>query len=227
MPVTIGGSGPITGVTSINTTVSDTELGYLDGVSSALQTQINAKANDSSQGLYLITPSSIANSGGSASASGGAVTFTTVNSVSLNGIFSATYGNYFIAVSITAASGTGAGVQFRLRASGTDTSTSTYNLAYGRGGRTSLADGGSTLAQAQWTPFYTTTGYTAQCNLTIYRANSSGSAGMVSHAFSYDSGYVSEYAGGNCTQATAHDGLTLLVSTGTISGVIRAYGYKD
>ena len=44
MPVTIGGSGPITGVTSINTTVSDTELGYLDGVSSALQTQINGKA---------------------------------------------------------------------------------------------------------------------------------------------------------------------------------------
>lgn len=43
MPVTIGGSGPITGVTSINTTVTDTELGYLDGVTSALQTQINGK----------------------------------------------------------------------------------------------------------------------------------------------------------------------------------------
>lgn len=43
MPVSIGGNGPITGVTSINTTVTDTELGYLDGVSSALQTQINGK----------------------------------------------------------------------------------------------------------------------------------------------------------------------------------------
>lgn len=43
MPVSIGGNGPITGVTSINTTVTDTELGYLDGVTSALQTQINAK----------------------------------------------------------------------------------------------------------------------------------------------------------------------------------------
>lgn len=43
MPVTIGGSGPITGVTSINTTVSDTELGYLDGLTEPLTTSLAAK----------------------------------------------------------------------------------------------------------------------------------------------------------------------------------------
>jgi len=52
MPVTIGGSGPITGVTSINTTVSDTELGYLDGVTSALQTQLAGKADILSNGAW-------------------------------------------------------------------------------------------------------------------------------------------------------------------------------
>lgn len=45
MPIVLNGSGPVTGVTSLNTTVSDTELGYLDGVTSALQTQINSKLN--------------------------------------------------------------------------------------------------------------------------------------------------------------------------------------
>lgn len=52
MPVTIGGSGPITGVTSINTTVSDTELGYLDGVTSAIQSQLAGKADTSGNGAW-------------------------------------------------------------------------------------------------------------------------------------------------------------------------------
>lgn len=52
MPVTIGGSGPITGVTSINTTVSDTELGYLDGVTSAIQSQLAGKSDTSGNGAW-------------------------------------------------------------------------------------------------------------------------------------------------------------------------------
>lgn len=44
MPITINGTGPIDGVTSLNTSVSSTELGYLDGVTSALQSQINTRA---------------------------------------------------------------------------------------------------------------------------------------------------------------------------------------
>lgn len=41
MPISISGDGPITGITSLNTTVSSTELGYLDGTTSAIQTQFN------------------------------------------------------------------------------------------------------------------------------------------------------------------------------------------
>lgn len=43
MAVTIGGSGAFTGITSLNSSVSDTELGYVDGVTSAIQTQIDSK----------------------------------------------------------------------------------------------------------------------------------------------------------------------------------------
>lgn len=38
MPVSINGSGPIDGITSLNTTVSSTELGYLDGVNGPILT---------------------------------------------------------------------------------------------------------------------------------------------------------------------------------------------
>lgn len=48
MTIIINGTGPIDGITSLNTTVSNTELGFLDGATSNIQTQINAKANISS-----------------------------------------------------------------------------------------------------------------------------------------------------------------------------------
>jgi hypothetical protein len=47
-------------------------------------------------GLDLITPTSIAYSGGSASVSGGAVTFSAASTVSVNNCFSSTYDNYRI-----------------------------------------------------------------------------------------------------------------------------------
>ena len=55
MPIVLNGSGPITGVTSLNTTVSDTEIGYLDGVTSALQTQLAGKA-DTQAAWQTFTP---------------------------------------------------------------------------------------------------------------------------------------------------------------------------
>ena len=48
-------------------------------------------------GLTLITPSSVAGSGVSVSASG-KVTFTAATSVSVNGVFSATHDNYLVVV---------------------------------------------------------------------------------------------------------------------------------
>ncbi len=45
-------------------------------------------------GLSMVNPTSIANSGGTASASGGQVTFTGVTSISLNGVLTITDDNY-------------------------------------------------------------------------------------------------------------------------------------
>lgn len=55
MPISISGDGPITGITSLNTTVSSTELGYLDGTTSAIQTQFNNRSTYSDWQSYTPT----------------------------------------------------------------------------------------------------------------------------------------------------------------------------
>jgi len=75
-------------------------------------------------GLKLITPSSVAGSGVSVSASG-KVTFTAATSVSVNGCFDSTYDNYLVVVRYVAASGDPR-FQLRLRAAGTDDAGSNY-----------------------------------------------------------------------------------------------------
>ena len=73
-------------------------------------------------GLVVMTPSSIAYSGTSASINAdGSVDFSAVTSLSLNGVFTGDYDNYMVNIrcSIT---GTNRTVKFRLRASGIDES---------------------------------------------------------------------------------------------------------
>lgn len=226
MPVTINGSGPIAGVTSINTTVTDTELGYLDGVSSALQTQINTKAADSSQGLYLITPTSIANSGGSASASGGAVTFTGVTSVSLNGVFTSTYDNYCIVIANTASA---ANLLMRLRSSGTDNTTSDYShgiYQYTSANVAQAAVVGS--ATSSWTVscFATNQGMTLDIYSPYLSAHTTA-AGMGSYSYSSTPYASSQMLGAGFKATTSFDGFSLYVASGTATGIVRVYGYKN
>ena len=79
-------------------------------------------------GLAPATPTTIANSGGTATLSGNTVTFTGVSSVSLNGCFSGDYDNYVLVVA-----GTNTGVNrlfLRMRASGSEASGATdYKVA--------------------------------------------------------------------------------------------------
>lgn len=78
-------------------------------------------------GLKLIVPSSVAGSGVSVSASG-KVTFTAATSVSMNGVFSATYDNYLIVTRLIASSNNA--IFTRLRASGSDASGADYTRQF-------------------------------------------------------------------------------------------------
>jgi hypothetical protein len=63
-------------------------------------------ALDSEMGLSLITPTSITATGGSGSITAtGAVSFTSVSAISLDGVFSTTYDNYMVQINTSAVSG--------------------------------------------------------------------------------------------------------------------------
>lgn len=182
----------------------------------------------SKNGFHLIKPTSISYSGTSASIStNGSVPFSSVSSVSLNGVFSADYDNYMI-VAITA--GTSATtLRSRMRSSGTDaTSTdyensvpdfynSTYNFAtYTSGDHLShgpVGASGYTAGNTIWYygPYLS--------NTTIARVFSTG---PWSSAYP---GYIID----TCSKhnpSTSYDGLTLYVGAGTMSGRFVVYGMR-
>lgn len=77
-------------------------------------------------GMVLLTPTSIAYSGTSASVgANGQVTFSAVTSLSLNGVFSAGFDNYVITSNVL--SSATPSIYIRLRASGTDATTGYTN----------------------------------------------------------------------------------------------------
>jgi len=168
-------------------------------------------------GLVPLSPTSIANSGGTASASGATVTFTGTTTVSLNGIFSATYDAYMLIYSVI--NSTTAENWLRLRAAGTDSATN-YNMRVGyfqsayssntQNIYVRLGDNGTerTIFQVLiYNPF-------AAATTAIYAC---GNDGATTSSFA---------AGGEHTAATSYDGITLLQSTGTVTGKIRAYGLR-
>lgn len=96
------------------------------------------------QGLVALVPPTIRVSGGSATANTlGKVTFTTVNSIALDGIFSSAYSNYKIFLNISAISAN-ADIYFRYTQNGTPTS---GNLFYGGG-----VYGGSNSTNGNYNP---------------------------------------------------------------------------
>lgn len=209
MPVAINGSGPITGVTSLNTTVSDTELGYLDGVTSAIQTQINANL----PGMQLITTQ----------------TFSGVSSVSVNNCFTASFENYLIVASSVTGSTT-ARIRIRLRSAGTDATASYYFCQYGVSSWTSgaFASGvGSNLAYVDTTMAANSAAETAwSCTIYSPQLAKRTSWNEISPDTRTASGTVS-VGGGFHDVASAYDGFTIYPTTGTFTGTLRVYGLRN
>ena len=105
-------SRDISKVLSSNTTLAtDAEVAasYLTTASASTVYQTKATA-----GLTLLTPASIANTGGTASiGANGTVSFTSASAISLNDVFSATYTNYQIVIECDGS--TSAQIRMRLR----------------------------------------------------------------------------------------------------------------
>ena len=151
-------------------------------------------------------------------------TITTQSSVSINNCFSNAYENYRIVVVLV-----GSGdveVRYRLRASGTDATGSNYAYQY-------LYANGTNVSALRATG---ETGARVFGAVTAYRAI--GAYDLTSPAVArptnaigfqvYAANTVEWLAWSNYhSLSTAYDGITFYTTSGTISGTIRIYGYKD
>ena len=182
-------------------------------------------------GLRLVVPTSVAVGSGSGSANAnGYVTFSGASSVSVNGVFTSTYDNYRVLITISSFSND-TDFWVKLRASGTDSSTN-YNWAnnmkdtsnadvsaVGTAGTNGIflsrSDAGTSNAYA----FEFTLSGVFAATPTTFIGNTVGrsSAGVL------QGGTIA----GNHTTSTSYDGLTILTSAGTVTGNISVYGYKD
>lgn len=175
-------------------------------------------------GLSQVTPTSIANSGGTATLTGGAVSFSAVTTVSLNGIFTSSYDVYRIEYD---GSSSGANrLNLRLRLSGTDASGATdydRSMRYASGNNTAATDTVGSGAEA-------VLGYinaTGGGSLDVFRPFTAVATHMICHN-SYTLNTGTYLYGVNIHKlATAYDGFSLISASGTITGVVRVYGYRN
>jgi hypothetical protein len=179
-------------------------------------------------GMVLITPTSITSTGtGNSSSIGanGSVEFSSCATLSLNGVFSATYDNYMVVVRGTSSDDAGA-VGARLRVSTTDASGSNYTLQRLDASGTTVSGGRGTATYTRLMVFddglrsggtaYVFGPYLAQP--TAFRAVT---------ASAYLDAFVRDWASTH-SLSTSYDGITLANEFGaqTITGLVSVYGLK-
>ncbi len=222
-------SRDISKVLSSNSTLAtDAEVAasYLTTASASTVYQTKASA-----GLTLLTPTSIANTSGTASiGANGTITFSGVSNVSLNGVFSSTYKNYRINFDniIMPVGAGGTDLLLRLRANGTNTTTNytgagfymSHNSATVTGATVSsifIANTDSNSGKAYgyidlFAPFEVQETIASYAKPYRYAAGTSGS---YTHSYAFFQ-----------TDSTQFDGFSLVFGAGTGSGAVSVYGYN-
>jgi hypothetical protein len=193
--------------------LSATEVGYLDGVTSGVQTQLNAG------GMVMLAPTSIANTGGTATLTNGAVTYSGVTSISLNGVFSATYQNYWIMFT-TVLTG-GADCFIRWRVAGTDATTSNYVQQFNRALNTTFLGGLKTATTIDGTVTGGTNSVFSGTVLAPFEAN------PTQHYITCGSEAGIGNLTGRHTLSNSYDGMSIYTASGSFAGTIRVYGYRN
>ena len=208
-------------------TVSTTELGYVDGVTSAIQTQINNKLDTSTASSTYLTSATAGTTYQTKATTGlvllNTTSFSAVASQSFTSVFNSTYRNYLIVGSMKCSSDTD--LSFRLRSGSTDLSTANsywYGAYYV--GNTSSQAFASINASNPTNVFIGAVGDwngTLTLNITapfITEVTSIvGQSGMR---------WLHNVAGSTNNNTTSYDGFSLIPSAGNITGVVNVYGYN-
>jgi hypothetical protein len=177
----------------------------------------------SKNGLILLTPTSIAYTGTSATISAnGSVSFSACSSLSLNGVFSADYDNYTVVIRHQ---GTTSNAYYaRWRVSGSDSSGNDYTYQY-------LFASASTIGGARSTS--QTSGrlsshYPAPAGLVLYVYGPYLAQPTAHRTVTMESDStvrILDYAGTH-SLSNSYDGLTLFPDAGLTSGRVAVYGMR-
>ena len=175
-------------------------------------------------GMVLLTPTSIAYSGTSASVgANGQVTFTAVTSLSLNGCFTADFDNYV--VSMRSVSGANPAIRLRMRLSGTDATASNYTWQY-------LIASGTSVTADRLATDHIRIGEAASTlrsgmQFIIYGPYLAQPTAARSVAITgYSSAYLIDQAGTH-SLSTSYDGMTLYPASDTLTGALQVYGIRS
>jgi hypothetical protein len=197
--VATNGSGAL-----VASSVTATELGYLSGVTSAIQTQLDAKT----PGMVKV----------------GATSFTAASTASINNVFSATYKNYKAFIQTTLGT-SGANGNLRFRTSGTDNSTSNYNTQ-----STNIFGTSQTITQPLSVSSFYFGDFDAQgssTELTFFNPFATAKTYYQGHGMYKASQPEINLRSGGFNATTSFDGFTIYPTTSTITGTITVYGLVD
>jgi len=177
-------------------------------------------------GLKLIVPTSVDN--GTIGASG-AVTFSAVSSISLNDVFSATYDSYLMIWSVDGST-TATTLSWRARVSSTDNSSSNYSfgnwgnnsesgsIIFNQGTLTTSLDLGAVKSGSE----------VNQGQMFVHNPFSSSKRTQANGSYVFtDTNYRGRNFAGSLSVTTSYTGFSMLVASGTITGTVRVYGYKN
>ena len=176
-------------------------------------------------GMVLMTPTSIASTGtGNSSSIGanGSVTFSSCETLSLNGVFTSDYDNYMI-VMRTDPSGARL-LEARLRASGTDASGSNYTYQMLAAGSTTVSAGRTASQSVTRFGYFdgaTMNGISIYCfGPYLSQPTALRSVTVSDNASAYIEDYASTHS-----LSSAYDGVSFLSNnTQTFTGLVSVYG---
>ena len=157
-------------------------------------------------------------------------TFTTSSGVQLDNVFSSTYDNYFFIFNLTATSVTNNAIRFRLVDGTTPQDGGIYNFA-GNGVTTTNSITNATGSAQTSFAFLWADSSAADLTsgvLNVISPNKAQRTTVTFQTYNYNGVNDWSYSGaGLFNAATVLEGIRMYPTSGTISGTIRAYGYRN
>jgi hypothetical protein len=152
--------------------------------------------------------------------------FSAVSSVSVNGCFTSTYENYLIVCDGVIPSGDDIGLRFRLRASGSDNTTTNY--AYVESYAGTSASNRLSQNDTSWLLGNIDNGAGSPCRINLGRPEIAAQTVFSTSTFNLQAAATFQsWSNGAFLATTQFDGFSLFPASGTISGTLRVYGYRN